>query len=51
MIHIHGWSGSLLGGLIVQNGVTFGLLNAVVAEDLAGPGRTAVTYAVPLRHA
>ncbi len=26
------------GGLIVQNGVTSGLLNAVVAKDLPGPG-------------
>ena len=26
------------GGLIVQGGVTAGLLNAVVAEDLPGPG-------------
>jgi len=26
------------GGLIVQGGVTTGLLNAVVAEDLPGPG-------------
>ncbi|MGH2690857.1 MAG: MaoC family dehydratase [Actinomycetota bacterium] len=26
------------GGLIVQGGVTSGLLNAVVAEDLPGPG-------------
>jgi len=29
---------SPLGGLIVQGGVTTGLLNAVVAEDLPGPG-------------
>ena len=29
---------SRLGGLIVQGGVTTGLLNAVVAEDLPGPG-------------
>lgn len=27
-----------LGGLIVQGGVTSGMLNAVVAEDLPGPG-------------
>jgi acyl dehydratase len=27
-----------LGGIIVQGGVTSGLLNAVVAEDLPGPG-------------
>jgi len=29
---------SVFGGLIVQGGVTTGLLNAVVAEDLPGPG-------------
>jgi len=29
---------SLFGGLIVQGGVTSGILNAVVAEDLPGPG-------------
>jgi acyl dehydratase len=29
---------SRFGGLIVQGGVTPGLLNAVVAEDLPGPG-------------
>ena len=29
---------SMFGGLIVQGGVTSGLLNAVVAEDLPGPG-------------
>src|SRR5262249_13965858 len=29
---------SPFGGLIVQGGVTTGLLNAVVAEDLPGPG-------------
>lgn len=29
---------SPFGGLIVQGGVTSGLLNAVVAEDLSGPG-------------
>lgn len=27
-----------MGGLVVQGGVTSGLLNAVVAEDLPGPG-------------
>lgn len=27
-----------LGGIVVQGGVTSGLLNAVVAEDLPGPG-------------
>ena len=31
-------TGSPFGGLIVQGGVTTGLLNAVVAEDLPGPG-------------
>jgi acyl dehydratase len=31
-------SQSRFGGLIVQGGVTSGLLNAVVAEDLPGPG-------------
>jgi acyl dehydratase len=30
--------GSPFGGLIVQGGVTSGLLNAIVAEDLPGPG-------------
>lgn len=29
---------SQFGGIIVQGGVTSGLLNAVVAEDLPGPG-------------
>src|SRR5690242_4065153 len=29
---------SFFGGLIVQGGVTSGILNAVVAEDLPGPG-------------
>ena len=31
-------SGTRFGGLIVQGGVTTGLLNALVAEDLPGPG-------------
>jgi acyl dehydratase len=31
-------SASRFGGVIVQGGVTSGLLNAVVAEDLPGPG-------------
>ena len=31
-------AGSRFGGVIVQGGVTSGLLNAVVAEDLPGPG-------------
>ena len=30
--------GSRFGGIIVQGGITSGLLNAVVAEDLPGPG-------------
>jgi len=29
---------SMFGGLIVQDGITSGLLNAIVAEDLPGPG-------------
>jgi acyl dehydratase len=31
---------SRFGGIVVQGGVTSGLLNAVVAEDLPGPGDT-----------
>jgi acyl dehydratase len=31
-------AGTRFGGIIVQGGVTTGLLNAVVAEDLPGPG-------------
>lgn len=31
-------AGTPFGGLVVQGGVTTGLLNAVVAEDLPGPG-------------
>ena len=31
-------SGSRFGGIIVQGGITSGLLNALVAEDLPGPG-------------
>jgi acyl dehydratase len=31
-------SSSRFGGIIVQGGVTSGLLNALVAEDLPGPG-------------
>ena len=34
----HQASRSRFGGIIVQGGVTSGLLNAVVAEDLPGPG-------------
>jgi acyl dehydratase len=41
------------GGLIVQGGVTSGLLNAVVAEDLPGPGsvflRVAWNFLAPVR--
>jgi acyl dehydratase len=33
-----GAAASRFGGIIVQGGVTSGLLNAVVAEDLPGPG-------------
>jgi acyl dehydratase len=29
---------SVFGGLIVQGGITSGILNAIVAEDLPGPG-------------
>ena len=39
--------GSLFGGLIVQGGVTTGILNALVAEDLPGPG--SVFLAMELR--
>jgi acyl dehydratase len=31
-------AGTRFGGIIVQGGVTSGLLNAIVAEDLPGPG-------------
>jgi acyl dehydratase len=45
--------GSRFGGLIVQGGVTTGLLNAVVAEELPGPGsvflRTAWNFLAPVR--
>lgn len=41
------------GGIIVQGGVTSGLLNAVVAEDLPGPGslflHTDWSYRAPVR--
>ena len=41
------------GGIIVQGGVTSGLLNAVVAEDLPGPGsvflRVAWEFLAPVR--
>ena len=46
-------AGTRFGGLIVQGGVTSGLLNAVVAEDLPGPGsvflRTAWDFLAPVR--
>ena len=31
-------AGTRMGGIVVQGGVTSGILNAVVAEDLPGPG-------------
>jgi acyl dehydratase len=41
------------GGIVVQGGVTTGLLNAVVAEDLPGPGsvflHTEWSYRAPVR--
>ncbi len=40
---------SPFGGLIVQGGVTSGLLNAVVAEDLPGPGDGLPRRGVALR--
>jgi acyl dehydratase len=44
---------SRFGGIIVQGGVTSGLLNAVVAEDLPGPGsvflETTWRYLAPVR--
>jgi acyl dehydratase len=46
-------SGTRFGGIIVQGGVTSGLLNAVVAEDLPGPGsvflHTDWSYRAPVR--
>ena len=46
-------AGTRFGGLIVQGGVTSGLLNAVVAEELPGPGsvflRTAWNFLAPVR--
>ena len=42
-----------MGGLVVQGGVTSGLLNAVVAEDLPGPGSVFLhvdwSFRVPVR--
>ena len=35
---------SRFGGVIVQGGVTSGLLNAVVAQDLPGPGSVFLTW-------
>jgi acyl dehydratase len=44
---------SRFGGIIVQGGVTTGLLNAVVAEDLPGPGsvflQTEWSFKAPVR--
>jgi acyl dehydratase len=44
---------SRFGGIIVQGGITSGLLNAVVAEDLPGPGsvflQTDWRYLAPVR--
>jgi acyl dehydratase len=44
---------SRFGGVIVQGGVTSGLLNAVVAEDVPGPGsvflRTDWSFKAPVR--
>jgi acyl dehydratase len=37
-LHYDAAAASRFGGIIVQGGVTSGLLNAVVAEDLPGPG-------------
>ena len=41
------------GGIVVQGGITTGLLNAVVAEDLPGPGsvflHTDWSYRAPVR--
>lgn len=46
-------SRSRFGGIIVQGGVTTGLLNALVAEQLPGPGtvflRTEWNYRAPVR--
>ena len=44
---------SRFGGIIVQGGITSGLLNAVVAEDLPGPGsvflRVGWNFKAPVR--
>lgn len=41
---------SRFGGIIVQGGVTSGLLNAVVAEDLPGPGSVFLHVDWSFRH-
>ena len=41
---------SLFGGIIVQGGVTSGLLNALVAEDLPGPGSVFLHVDWSFRH-
>ena len=46
-------AGTRFGGIVVQGGITSGLLNAVVAEDLPGPGsvflHTDWSYRAPVR--
>ena len=46
-------TGTRFGGIVVQGGITTGLLNAVVAEDLPGPGsvflHTDWSYRAPVR--
>jgi len=46
-------AGSRFGGIVVQGGVTTGLLNALVAQDMPGPGsvflRTDWNYRAPVR--
>jgi acyl dehydratase len=46
-------AGTRFGGIVVQGGVTSGLLNAVVAEELPGPGsvflHTDWSYRAPVR--
>src|SRR3712207_4537498 len=45
---------SRFGGIVVQGGVTTGLLNALVAEDLPGPGSVFLSvswrFLAPVRH-
>lgn len=41
---------SRFGGIVVQGGVTSGLLNAVVAEDLPGPGTVFLHVNWQFRH-